>query len=186
MRFYRFIALAMVLFSCISCSLLHRQPRVFVPALPTARDQFVLAQRKESDRMIVDKRTAKYKIATRELISCYDQVASRFPDDRTYTPWARIRLAQLHMEQGEYRLAMRMDEAVLKDYGDLKAPDAQARYLKGVIYERMGKKTQAQEAYRDCMEHYKDSDDQEAKNTAAKCQALYDRVFTVGEKSKRK
>ena len=164
-----------------ACGMFKKDPGIFVPDLPSPREQFSLAQAKERDLMLATENSPNYQNHLREVTASYEKLIHRYPDDRSFTPWARIRLSQLSLSQSKHGDAMRIIQGVLDDYGDLHGVDAKARYVKGRILEKQGKKLEAQEVYRACMEKYKDSEDEVAKRAAKDCQKLYERVLAIGK-----
>lgn len=164
---------AAALSSCIRLN----KPAVFVPEQPTAKEQYALAYRKEADVRMAREGTSRHASQLEMLKESYQAVARRFPEDRTYTPWARIRLSQLALKEGSPQKAMEMADGVMIDFGDIAAVDAMARYMQARALEEMGNVREAQQAYRECMNRYGDSDDERAAKVAATCEQLYERVL---------
>lgn len=143
-RLFALLAVAFVL-SAASC--FHRESEWLVPEEATARDQFSVARRQESDaRGMVD--GAARKIEMEKAVLAYEKVEQLFPSDTEYTPVAAFTIGTLHQDMKEHGKAVDQFTYVLNKYPSDTQVRLRGLYGMGVSLDDLGRPQEAQQYYK--------------------------------------
>jgi len=161
-----------------------REPQVFVPEHETAREQYWFAYTKHQETLIPPSDPKSRERRLKQILAGYQKVVDLFPDDRDYTPLAKLQIGELYRSYKLLPEALKMSESIIADYGDIEFIDAKARYDRGRALEELGRAAEAQQAYKDCMDRHKDSKDKDVLMVVGWCRRLYERVLPLDEKQR--
>ena len=143
------VILTLLLITCLKKSKIEE--------FPTALEQFNNAaqfHQMHSAKILQKDNTQIIK----EIIQHYMRVVDKFPDDDTYTPEAKLQIANGYYLIKNYKKAIQYYNSILK--GSSKIEYHYARALKGIgdCYGIMGEKDLAVKYWTECVNKYKDSD----------------------------
>lgn len=149
------IGLIIIVLPLLLCCLKKKEIKEF----PTAVEQFDYAAIFHQMRSgkVLQKENKK---AVKEIIQHYQKVIDKFPDDDVYTPEAKLQVANGYYVIKEYKKAMKYYNSILN--GKSKLDYHYARALKGIgdCYGIENKRDLAVKYWSECVNKYKDSDNQ--------------------------
>jgi len=159
---------------------------VFIPEMNTAAEQCNFAQQLQANTF-PSKDPKKQQQRLARLLAAYDKVIERFPDDPLWTPLAKLQIVELYMAAEMPQKALpvvdqlvaQVEELIASGQTDLEYIDAKARYDRGRCLEEAGRKAEAQEAYRDCMDRHKESTDSKIKIVVGWAKNRYERAVDL-------
>ncbi|MCX7013143.1 MAG: hypothetical protein NTW86_11405 [Candidatus Sumerlaeota bacterium] len=159
--------------------------RIWVPEYATAREQYQFAFQKQQEEFIPPTDSARKEERLRRILAGYEKVIERFPDDRVYTPLSKMQIGELYLGYGQPKVALQKAEEILAAYGDIEFIDAKTRFDRGRALEALGRRVEAQQAYKDCMDRYQDSKDKKSQEIVRWSRQMYDRIIPLEEKARK-
>ena len=186
-------ALALLAALAIGCR--SAAPEVFVPVMQTAAEQYAYALKfKESSRaeLVTDK--DKYEKAREVIMQTYAKVPENFPDDRQFTPLAKLDIIDMRcgFDSQRVKLEGREQERVMhqaiRDLADLaqKYPEneqvqAKTLYDRGMCHKALGEFNKMQEYFKALIDKYSKSLDSTIQNLARRADYFYKHTYVKGE-----
>lgn len=171
-------AALLALFALAACG--KPKPEYVVPEFETAGEQYGFAesQRQKTTASSVSERR---KEQMESIVVLYAKVVERFPEDRVYTPQAKLKLAMLNMRMpgmDAKRNAIEILEECVQQHDDFEEVHANALYQLGVALDIVGDYERAQNRYREVFDRYGASENAQLKEVAKKARSNYNKVRT--------
>lgn len=169
------------------CGWFRRDMQVSVPVMPTAAEQykFAVQQRDQSNLAYV---TDKHKLATareviRQTLAC---VPANFPDDRKFTPLAKLDMIEMQAgldhrraspTPSEIRAAIQAFDQLSKEYPEYEFLQARSLYNRGLCHKQLGEFRQSMDYFRQVRDTYGESKDPVIAGMAKLAGAYYNNIY---------
>jgi len=173
-----------------ACGLLPAsRPEVFVPLQNSAREQFNYAkQYEEQNRLaLVDRgNPTRVRDRTAAVIAAFAKVVEHFPDDRDFTPLARLEIADLRAgleisrlepSRRDLRAAISEFQNLRREYPEYEYIQAKAAYDEALCWRKLKDYERAQDLFRHVMDTYGSRDDPVLKQISEYARALYQQTY---------
>lgn len=188
----RLAATAFLLAACCAssgCSLLRPSPTYFIPIQSDAHDQFMYARREaeRNDLILRNKDRMERLTDTREGVrKSYEAVVIHFPEDRVWTPLARLQLADMLAGQDisalppsdrDLRNAVEEFQSIREDYPEIEFIQAKARYDEAVARTRLKDYGEAQNLYREIKDLFGTTEEKDIRYIVYLAEQAYQRTY---------
>jgi tetratricopeptide (TPR) repeat protein len=154
-----------------------------IPEYSTAREQFYFAEgQRQYTQPSLD--LTKREEQMNKIIACYEAVENRFPDDRDYTPLAKLSLGMLWQRRPERESKLKAIEYFTecqKRYGDQDNILARSLYEEGLALDTLGQYERAQEKYRTVFTRFGKSSEPDLKTLSNDARSRYNKVHTKAQ-----
>lgn len=170
---------------------LHHKPEINVPIEQNAAAQYNFAVKYRDDAnlpLILDKK--KMMFSRSVVRENFKKVADYFPQDRKYTPLAKLELIEIDAGLDEKRVepstrqehaALRELDRLAREYPEFTFVQAKTLYDQGLIYKRMGDFAQAQDRFKLLRDRYTGNPDAIIANLAQRAAYYYNKTYVTNE-----
>lgn len=162
------------------------ESELIIPDFPTAKEQYGFAVLfKDSMITAIDKSRREKQVA--RLSQCYGRVISAFPEDPTYTPLARLEIADALRSIDETRKARSQYEELLHAYPENEYIQARAMFSIGRVLDQAGDYQEAKNYYKRVHEEFSESSSGAVLDIVKRADSLYYSIReTKDSKNKKK
>lgn len=148
------------------------EKQLVIPEFPSAQEQYRFATLfKDATIPAVDKNRRREQL--NRLSQCYERVVRQFPDDPTYTPLARLEIADAARAAEEPRNALRQYQEILADYPENEYVQARALYSIGRTLDDVKEYEEAKSYYRRVHDEFVDSSSPAVRDIVKRADRLY-------------
>lgn len=146
--------------------------QLVIPEFPSAKEQYGFATLfKDSTIPATDENRREVQVS--RLTQCYDQVVQKFPDDPTYTPLARLEMADAARSIAQLKDAQRQYNEILADYPGNEYVQARSLYSIGRTLDSLHDYEEAKIYYRRVHDEYADSSSAAVRDIVKRADRLY-------------
>ncbi|MCX8038418.1 MAG: tetratricopeptide repeat protein [Candidatus Sumerlaeia bacterium] len=160
---------------CTSCTRLPQiqpKPDVVFPRLDSAREQFHYAANFDANTLVGgDAQKGEQRLL--RIIAAYQMVADHFPDDPIYTPLAKAGIANCYFKMKRYRKAIALFKDLQEQYPNYPFIHAEAEWKIGRAYDLLGKSAEAKRHYKQCIDTFSRSRNEQIQTIVAACRQYY-------------
>lgn len=160
------------------------EKQLVIPDFPTAKEQYGFAVLFK-DAMIPSTEPGKRASQISRMRQCYERVVSNFPDDATYTPLARLEIADGFRTIGDVKKARSQYEEILEQFPDNEYVAARAHFSIGRILDQTGQPAEAKAVYHQVHEDYANSSSGAVRDIVKRADRLYYSVRETSTKKKK-
>jgi hypothetical protein len=184
---WRNLVMLCVVMSCMGCSWFGHKREISVPVQESAAKQYVYAteRRQEvSTELITDMKKLKN---TRAVIRrAYEMVPENFPDDRRFTPLAKLEVIEMDagldhrrivVSRGNYHKSIKALKALALAYPEYDFIQAKVLYDEGMIDKQLGNFPEAQTCFRAVRDKFGKHGDPVISGLAEQAAKLYNEVY---------
>ena len=162
------------------CRLFNKSSDIVVPEMDTAREQADVARRQFARAsQTVDEDLRKKEMA--EAVKAFDSVVERFPDDKTFTPAARLLKADILYDQRDYRRAEAEYRSVVASYPDIADVHAGALFGLGQSLDQQERFRESKESFRQLIDQYQGSQQASTKDRVRRARLRYEDIRSPGD-----
>jgi tetratricopeptide (TPR) repeat protein len=173
---------ASILLGCV-----YSEQTVNVPVKESAAEQYSYAIQYRQDKnlkLIVDKK--KFLKAREVVRQVINKVSENFPDDRMFTPLAKLDAAEMDAGLDDSRVEVSRRQvhqaierlgSLAKDYPEYDYIQAKSLYDRGLCYKRLGEFPQAQECFKEVRDRFKKHANKEIRRIVDMAVAYYNQTY---------
>ncbi len=165
-------ALLVLSVSCLHVPGIQPQPDVVFPRLDSAREQFHYAANYDANTLVGgDPQKGEQRLL--RIIAAYQMVVDHFPDDPIYTPLAKAGIANCYFKMKKYRKVIALFKELEEEYPNYPFIHAEAEWKIGRAYDLLGKSAEAKRHYKQCIDTFSRSGNEQIQTIVAACRQYY-------------
>jgi tetratricopeptide (TPR) repeat protein len=173
------LAVGMILLP--GCQVLKPKPKLTklsIPDMGSAKDQFTYAARFQANSFPGGSPERRRDLRN-QFRQVYSRVVTGWPDDQEYTPAAKLILADLDREDGNWRKALHSYREIQQQYPNYAAVRVRAMFHEAGLLDSRKQYDEAKTIYRRIMTEYANHPDKRVEPIVKQATALYYMVRKV-------
>lgn len=152
------------------------QPKIDIPQMDKVDEQFVYAMQQLKEYQRTPAKAPNHKERADVTIASFQKVIDAFPDERLQVGRARLGIAMIRNQEGDYHRALDILNDLIENHTDDEVVQVNGMFEAAGILDRLGRFDEAKTYYRKIADGYAASQDPSFAEMAYRSRMLYNKV----------